>query len=78
MTNWDNARFVHLRTHTEFSMRDGLLRVKPLIQHVHDLDMPAVAVTDHSNFFGLVKFYKAATAAGVKPIIGADLNVVRW
>ncbi len=54
--------FVHLRLHTEYSLVDGLLRIKPMVQRVADLGMAAVAVSDRSNFYGLVKFYKAALA----------------
>ena len=67
------AQFVHLRLHTEYSLVDGLVRIKPLVKQVAKLGMPAVAVTDQSNLFALVKFYKAAMAEGVKPIIGADV-----
>lgn len=65
--------FVHLRLHTEFSLVDGLVRVKPLIKAVAGAGMPAVAVTDQSNMCSLVKFYKTANGAGIKPICGADL-----
>ncbi|MEP5980453.1 MAG: DNA polymerase III subunit alpha, partial [Marinobacter alexandrii] len=65
--------FVHLRVHSEYSMVDGLVRVKPLIGRVAELGMPAVGLTDQSNMCSLVRFYKAATGAGVKPIMGADL-----
>ena len=65
--------FVHLHLHTEYSLVDGLARIKPLVKRVADAGMPAVAVTDQSNLFGMVKFYRAAMAAGVKPIIGVDL-----
>ncbi len=65
--------FVHLRVHTEYSLVDGLLRLKPLVKQAAGLGMPALAVTDEANLFGLVKFYKAAQGAGLKPIIGADL-----
>ncbi|SDN34441.1 DNA polymerase III subunit alpha [Pseudomonas jinjuensis] len=65
--------FVHLRLHTEFSLVDGLVRVKPLVKAVAGAGMPAVAVTDQSNMCSLVKFYKAAMGAGVKPICGADI-----
>ena len=68
--------FVHLRLHTEYSLVDGLVRVKPLVNRVEELGMAAVAVTDVCNFYGLVKFHKAAFSAGVKPIFGADLRVV--
>ena len=65
--------FVHLRLHTDYSLVDGVVRVKALVKHCAKLGMPAVAVTDDSNLFGLIKFYKAAEAAGIKPIAGADL-----
>ncbi|MCU1715829.1 DNA polymerase III subunit alpha [Pseudomonas sp. 5P_3.1_Bac2] len=67
------ASFVHLRLHTEFSLVDGLVRVKPLIKAVAAAGMPAVAVTDMSNMCSLVKFYKAAMGGGIKPICGADI-----
>ncbi|HEB55485.1 MAG TPA: DNA polymerase III subunit alpha [Gammaproteobacteria bacterium] len=65
--------FVHLRCHTEYSLVDGILRVKPLVNTVAEQGMPAVAVTDQSNLFSMVKFYRAAIARGVKPIIGVDM-----
>ncbi|NQD91745.1 DNA polymerase III subunit alpha [Pseudomonas sp. CrR25] len=67
------ASFVHLRLHTEYSLVDGLVRVKPLIKAVAGAGMPAVAVTDMSNMCALVKFYKTAMGAGIKPICGADI-----
>ncbi|MDA8752637.1 DNA polymerase III subunit alpha [Halieaceae bacterium] len=67
--------FVHLRLHTEYSLVDGLVRIQPLVNRVAELGMPAVAVTDVSNFFGLIKVHKAAFAVGVKPIFGVDLHV---
>lgn len=67
--------FVHLHLHTEFSLIDGTVRVKPLVEAAARQGMPAVAVTDQGNLFGMVKFYTAAVAAGVKPLIGADLRV---
>ncbi|QJR00278.1 MULTISPECIES: DNA polymerase III subunit alpha [Halomonas] len=65
--------FVHLRVHTEYSLVDGLVRLKPLVKAAAEQGMPALAVTDEANLFGLVKFYKGAQGAGLKPIIGADL-----
>jgi DNA polymerase-3 subunit alpha len=65
--------FVHLHLHTEYSLVDGTVRIKPLIQQARQMNMPAIAVTDQHNLFALVKFYQAAEAAGVKPIIGADV-----
>ncbi|EKF75119.1 DNA polymerase III subunit alpha [Alcanivorax hongdengensis A-11-3] len=68
-------RFVHLRLHTDYSLVDGVVRVKELIKSCAAQQMPAVAVTDDSNLFALIKFYKAAMGAGIKPIMGADLWV---
>ncbi|MCU7920371.1 MAG: DNA polymerase III subunit alpha [Candidatus Thiodiazotropha sp. (ex Epidulcina cf. delphinae)] len=66
------ASFVHLRVHSEYSLVDGVVRVKPLVKQVAEAGMPAVALTDQSNLFALVRFYQAALAAGVKPIAGVD------
>jgi len=67
--------FVHLRVHTEYSLVDGTVRVKPLVEAVNAMAMPAIGVTDHSNLFALVKFYKAAMGIGVKPVVGCDVFV---
>jgi DNA polymerase III subunit alpha len=66
-------KFVHLRLHTEFSLVDGIVKIKPLVNCLVDLNIPAVAVTDHANLFALVKFYKAAIGRGIKPIAGSDV-----
>ncbi len=68
--------FVHLRVHTEYSLVDGLVRLKPLIKATVEQGMPALAVTDEANLFGLVKFYRGAKGSGLKPIIGTDLWLV--
>jgi DNA polymerase-3 subunit alpha len=65
--------FVHLRLHTEYSLVDGLVKIKDLVGRAAALGMPAVAITDQSNVFGLVKFYAACMDAGVKPICGCDV-----
>ena len=65
--------FIHLRVHSEYSLVDGLVKVKPLIKAVGEAGMPAVAITDQNNMCSLVKFYKTATGAGIKPISGVDL-----
>jgi DNA polymerase-3 subunit alpha len=70
------TNFVHLRVHTEFSIRDGLVRIKSLVNRVEKLGMSAVAITDHSNFYGLIKLHKSAFGAGVKPVFGVDLQVM--
>ncbi|CAK0751288.1 DNA polymerase III subunit alpha [Gammaproteobacteria bacterium] len=68
-----SIHFVHLHVHTEYSLLDGVITIKPLISTVVNAGMPAVAITDQSNLFALVRFYKAAQAAGIKPIVGVDL-----
>ena len=68
--------FVHLRTHTEYSLVDGILKVKSLAAKCAESGMPAVAVTDQTNLFAAVKFYRAARSAGIKPIIGSDFLLV--
>ena len=70
-----SSGFVHLHLHTEFSLVDGLVRIKPLMKSLAAAGMPAVALTDQSNLFAMVKFYRAALAAGIKPIIGVELLV---
>ena len=65
--------FVHLRLHTEYSLLDSVVRVPELMQAVAAAGMPAVALTDECNLFAMVKFYRAALASGLKPIIGVDL-----
>ncbi len=67
--------FVHLHVHTEYSMLDGAARVGDLVKEVARQEMPAIAMTDHGNVFGAFDFYKQATKAGVKPIIGIEAYV---
>jgi DNA polymerase-3 subunit alpha len=69
------AEFVHLRLHTEYSLIDSVVRVPELVDAAAAAGMNAVAVTDQNNLFAMVKFYRAALARGVKPIIGVDLLV---
>ena len=68
--------FIHLHTHTEYSMLDSTIRVGDLVQRAVDDGANAVAMTDHNNLFGAVTFYKDATRAGLNPILGAELNIV--
>jgi DNA polymerase III subunit alpha len=67
----DNT-FVHLHVHTEFSLLDGLSRIKSLVNRAKALEMPALAITDHGTMFGVMDFYKACTDVGIKPIIGVE------
>ena len=69
------AQFVHLHLHSDYSLIDGLIRIKPLVSAIAEAGMPAVALTDQHNFFAAVKFYSAAISAGIKPILGADLRL---
>lgn len=64
--------FVHLRVHSDFSMIDGVAKVKPIVKAAQKQAMPALALTDQMNLCGLVRFYSTAHDAGIKPIIGAD------
>jgi DNA polymerase-3 subunit alpha len=68
-----HSRFVHLRVHSEFSLVDGLVRIKPLMNTVTDRGMNAVAVTDFCNQFAALKMFTAAMKMGIKPIFGAEL-----
>ncbi|NQX06667.1 DNA polymerase III subunit alpha [Rathayibacter sp. VKM Ac-2856] len=70
-----NDSFVHLHVHSEYSMLDGAARVKPLIDAAVEEGMPAIAVTDHGNVFGAFDFWRTATAAGIKPIIGTEAYI---
>ncbi len=67
--------FVHLNLHSEYSIVDGIVRLKPLLRQLQHLQMPAVAITDQSNLFATVKLYKQCLDSGIKPVIGADLWV---
>ncbi|MGB5492791.1 MAG: DNA polymerase III subunit alpha [Woeseiaceae bacterium] len=67
--------FVHLHLHTEYSLVDSTVRIPALMQRCAKLGMPAVALTDQNNLFGLVKFFRKAMAAGVKPLTGLDLRL---
>ena len=65
-------RFVHLRMHREYSVSDGIVRIEEAVARAEADGMPALALTDAANLFGMVRFYRAAREAGVKPLIGAD------
>src|SRR5271169_4837049 len=71
------SQFVHLHLHTDYSMLDGACNIERLVKRVKELDMPAVAVTDHGNIFGAVEFHNAAKQAGVKPILGCELYICK-
>jgi len=70
-----SEQFVHLHLHTDYSLVDGLVRIKPLMSAIVDAGMPAIAVTDQHNLFAAVKVFKAAQQSGIKPILAADLRL---
>jgi len=67
--------FVHLHTHSHYSLLDGLSKIKDLVREAARMEMPALALTDHGNMYGTIEFYKTAKNAGVKPIIGLEAYV---
>ncbi|MDP2649706.1 MAG: PHP domain-containing protein, partial [bacterium] len=62
--------FVHLHNHSEFSLLDGLSKIKDMVARAKELGMRAIAITDHGNMYGAIKFYKECLEQGIKPIIG--------
>ena len=69
--------FAHLHVHTEFSLLDGACRIGSMMEHVKDIGQDAIAITDHGVMYGVIDFYRAAKAAGIKPIIGCEVYVSR-
>ena len=69
--------FVHLHVHTEYSLLDGACRISGMMDRVKELGQSAIAITDHGVMYGCIDFYKAAKAAGIKPIIGCEVYVAR-
>jgi DNA polymerase-3 subunit alpha len=72
-----SGNFVHLHTHSEYSLLDGAIKVERLVDRARALGMPAVGLTDHGNMFGAIHFYRAARQAGVKPILGMETYITR-
>lgn len=70
-------KFVHLHTHSHYSLLDGLSRIDSLIERALELDMTALALTDHGNLYGAIEFYQKATRAGIKPILGMEAYIAR-
>jgi DNA polymerase-3 subunit alpha len=64
--------FTHLHVHTEYSLLDGFSNIKKLVKRAKEMDMPALAITDHGTMFGVIEFYNSAIEAGIKPIIGIE------
>jgi len=72
-----DRQFVHLHLHTDYSLLDGAIQIKPLANRVEELGMAACAMTDHGNMFGAISFYNAMKYRGVKPIIGCETYIAR-
>jgi DNA polymerase-3 subunit alpha len=71
----NKPKFVHLHTHTHYSLLDGLTRVDELVERTKELGMEAVAITDHGVMYGVIEFYQKAKKAGIKPIIGVEMYI---
>jgi DNA polymerase III subunit alpha len=72
-----NQEFVHLHVHSEYSLLDGLGKIKNLVSRAKELGMPAMALTDHGSMYGSIEFYMAAKAAGIKPIVGVETYMAK-
>ncbi len=70
-----HSNFVHLHVHTEYSLLDGAIQIQRLIDQAKNFHMPALAITDHGNMFGVINFYNTAIKGGIKPIIGCEVYV---
>ena len=68
--------FIHLHLHTEYSLVDGLVKIDDLANMAASMNMPAMSVTEKNNVFSSVKFYRAMCEQGIKPLIGADINLI--
>src|SRR5437588_10120374 len=68
-----NTDFAHLHLHTDYSLLDGAIQIKPLAERIKELGMKACAMTDHGNLYGAVSFYKEMKALDIKPIIGCEI-----
>ena len=64
--------FTHLHIHTEYSLLDGFSNIKKLVERAKEMEMSALAITDHGTMFGVIEFYERAKEAGIKPIIGIE------
>src|SRR5262245_38322423 len=69
--------FVHLHLHTDFSLLDGAIRIKPLAKRAQETNARAVAITDHGNMYGAISFYNTMKGTGIKPIIGIEAYIAK-
>ena len=77
MNQVNNLDFVHLHVHSEYSLVDGIIRVNELVDHSVSLGYHSVALTDLTNLFGLIEFYRTARKKGIKPIVGSEINIAK-
>ncbi len=71
------ANFVHLHNHSEYSLLDGLSKIKEMVAYAKELGMKAIAITDHGAMYGVIKFFTTCKEAGIKPIIGCEIYVAK-
>ena len=69
------SNFVHLHVHSDYSLLDGTAKISSLVKKAHDLNMPALALTDHGNMFGVLNFEHICHANGINPIVGCEFYV---
>src|SRR5262245_51762955 len=69
--------FVHLHLHTDFSLLDGAIQIKPLAKRAQEIGARAVAVTDHGNMYGAISFYQQMKGSGIKPILGMEAYIAK-
>jgi DNA polymerase-3 subunit alpha len=77
MSQINNLDYVHLHVHSEYSLIDGIIRVDELVDQSASLGYNSVALTDLTNLFGLIEFYRSARNKGIKPIVGSEINVAK-
>ncbi|MEK7115643.1 MAG: PHP domain-containing protein, partial [Patescibacteria group bacterium] len=73
----EDTKFIHLHTHSHYSLLDGMSKVDEMVRLAQKHEMPALALTDHGNLYGAIEFYKTCKAHGVKPIVGVEAYIAK-